>query len=47
MFQTDATTLNVHFHTDFALPVSATKQKEAITYCELKMPENYTNGFAT
>lgn len=47
MFQTNATTLNAHFLTDFAPAVSATKLNAAIVLSESKMPENYTNGFAT
>lgn len=47
MFQTDATTMNVHFRTAFAPAVSATKRSEAIAYYESKMPESYTNGCAT
>lgn len=47
MFQTDATTLNAHFHTDFAPAVSATKQSAEIAFYESKTPENYINGCAT
>lgn len=47
MFQTNATTLNAHFRTDFAPAVSATKQNVAIVLSESKTLANYINGFAT
>lgn len=47
MFQTDATTLNAHFRTDFAPAVSATKPSEAIALSESKTLANYINGCAT